>query len=566
MGGLITRHWLQGEYLLYPWGQQYFGSSIVLVTSIAMRLLGTGSIFAFRFAPAFFTIVLAILTTNFAWRMWGKNVAAYAAWILAFPGAFLLLMLVMHPFSHYAVLATICLMIVFFPAENKKIARIVVFSVLGVLTGIGLWASPTFMEYMVALFTVVVLRSQEWETCWQWIRRKWASRTVTFAVIALLCMFVVALVCSVLTEIRPLFSFVARTGLAAMVLLIAGVLFLCSSRKKYLCGTWVAVIGGFIVGNIPMWWTMFFTNEIVDFRVIYFIPTWKDLSTMMHTILPAFWGIPPLIQMDVWGYTHSAEIASAGVALIIGCCLVLWWLWSERGTWKSIFCGQRLTLQQSGAVMIFLLFFIPMVSLTMRRPMHHGDVRYVLEAWPAWALMAGVILHRIALRSRTIAITALMLFLIPSAHVGYTWIQSSFRTIDGPYAPQRIEALRAYVEEWNVTGGYAQYALAYPFNFLLNEQYIFTMFERPDIYPPFVAKVNAMDRYALVIHLHRTLKQLNEQVIAELTPEGLLAFLELKNVNITDEVRNRIMRSKVLDMRKMQQWDVWILEDASLSQ
>lgn len=563
-GGLMTSHWLRGEYAVYPWGQRYFGTAIVWFMSWAMRIFGPENIMSVRAAQMFLYLVLVILTARVVQNIWGRASAIVTVCVLSFPGPYLMNFLIIHTFPSYAVVATICLFLALYHGKTH-LSR---WFVMGILMGVGYWQSPSFLEYIFAILCMLLISSEEWGSLWQKLEESFGLGCKTITFVTVCGLGIVSVLCFLLQGNSEV---VTKIGASMFVALCCGLLvclLLVSVRRVRILSAWTIGIIGWIVGVTPVWFSWFIQGLKPESRLQYVLPLPRHIAAMTHSLLPSFWGVTPLTQWSVADYGIFSIILYSFTLI---CCsgLVIIWLWINRNLWIRLCSGKRISFAERATVFVLLIFFIPIVSVAMRFPANEGQVRYLLEAWPAWGMMLGSLFAAHLLPYRRLVAAALTCVCVTSASLSLSYWISKNSVTDGPLAPSYVLKLEEYLEQHDIRGGYANYWAMYPINFLTEERLIFAPYFGSDRYQPFNQFVHSQKRFAFIISSQSfsPYPQAIETALLPLrinTEEEFLQGVLQSGIVQTHyaHVIERLHRAHILDRKQIGGWDIWLLEDS----
>ncbi len=145
VGGLIARHFLDGEIAVFLWGNAWGGTLEALVTAGLFAVVGS-SVAAMKLVMVGFYALGCVLTWRVGRRLVDEGTARFAASLLwLFPGSLVLLSIKAR--LYYGSAMVIALAIVLVALRLKDEPRSLDVAGVGLLLGLGLWTAP-FIFYV----------------------------------------------------------------------------------------------------------------------------------------------------------------------------------------------------------------------------------------------------------------------------------------------------------------------------------------------------------------------------------------------------------------------------------
>lgn len=145
VGGLIARHFLEGELTVFLWGNRWGGTLEAIVTAAVFALIGS-SVAALKLVMVGFYAAACFLTWRTGRHVVGEGSARLAAALLwLFPGAMVLLSIKAR--LYYGAAMVIATGIVLLALRLRDRAGVPDVLGLGLLSGLGLWTAP-FVFYV----------------------------------------------------------------------------------------------------------------------------------------------------------------------------------------------------------------------------------------------------------------------------------------------------------------------------------------------------------------------------------------------------------------------------------
>lgn len=161
VGGLIARHFLDGEISVFLWGNAWGGTLEAVLTAGIFALVGS-SVTAMKLVMVGFYAAGCLLTWRVGRRLVDESTARFAASLLwIFPGSLVLLSIKAR--LYYGSAMVIALGIVLIALRLKEEPRAVDVAGVGLLLGLGLWTAP-FIFYVAVPIGLWLLwqRRQLW--------------------------------------------------------------------------------------------------------------------------------------------------------------------------------------------------------------------------------------------------------------------------------------------------------------------------------------------------------------------------------------------------------------------
>jgi hypothetical protein len=161
--GLMAKHTLElGEFPFFFWGQNWFGGLESMLHGIAFWIFGV-SPWAMRMAPLFLFTLFCMVTFLIARDLFNNKVAFLALlWCVVAPKYLTVLSVVPH--THYLeapVLGSLCLWLTVRLSQTSslRVKNFLNFA-LGIFGGLGWWATPMVMIYLVSCAVFLLLKER----------------------------------------------------------------------------------------------------------------------------------------------------------------------------------------------------------------------------------------------------------------------------------------------------------------------------------------------------------------------------------------------------------------------
>jgi len=564
--GLMARHILfQRQMPTYFYGQRYLGTLEALFAALFLRWMGPDRIIALRILPIFlfggFLTLYGILVS----RVWGKQVALFSLVVLAFPG--LILFWTFNSVCAYGTvltLGTTALLLFYAPAAQKRWLDYAGWLIFGFIVGLGLWIHPMTIVYFVAIALVYWLQTPEWSVLYGKLGT-FCDRVVGISLRELAPMLSLGLlglgIMAFFTAgCEPYTLYVKAQSIARFILLFIGsgavlMAFGVSVERKHWFLRIVALGIGGVVGNLPQWRAWLFYGVAPDSAVIPACPTGilSRLQLVMGQLVPAMWGILPLwnIAGDSFWYTGLRILI-----LVVMLIAFVVFIWTERLALWSLISLTPLSRKTGRAVMWGVLFGLPILLVLLGGNIYDKfHVRYLIISWQINAVILALFLSRVVKRSKVLGLCLIGLWIVQVGVGNLMRIGQYWQAKRELWSPKVVAELEDFLRQHHVTGGYAEYWIAYPLDFLSEERLIFAPYNRIDRYPQYTQEVAKLSIRALILPVGVVPESSDlDDLVQSLTVGiwGAPAF---------PEILDRMRTQTVVQRRTIARWDVWVLAD-----
>jgi len=543
--GLMARHILRGQVPTYYYGQNYLGSLDALLASVFLRWLGETP-FALRLHHILLYGVFMILQAVWVQRAWGWRAALFSIIFLGWPNQHIFFYTYKPNTATSLLFATGTLSLLLVSLNLKGDISLVRWLIVGILTGLGIWIHPLSTIYLAAWLIPAILFSHEWQKInkifseWSvssnFTRRSWFGSLATITVF-LLCVgafFSSGCQPTKMFEIVRISSFV----LLGTILGTVSIAFLIlSERRIEVIRECSAFLVGALIGNLPQWQAWLFQG--VQLSPI--IPSCPNgvpsrLRLLVTDMLPIILGTSPLSWLL---RTTSLQSLLQGSVLLIGVLVMIKFIWQRR----QILCSLCLLVPDSVApsfrtrmeVQVLLLFTISVVLVVLgANTVDTWSFRYLLIAWQAQSIMFAATLSRWWTRPKVRLVVILVLILY-IWQVGWSGLLNSahrWQRISDMYSAKTIACLENYMAQHGLQGGYADYWLAYPLDFLTQERLVFSPYNGIVRYPPYAETISRLPVYV---------------------------YIAWHGVNLPSHIYKQVNQFEAVDRQVCNYWDVWIL-------
>ncbi len=576
---LMARHIRQGQIPTYMYGQHYLGTPEIVLAALFMDWLGD-SVVALRVVSVLLFGVFLVLCGIVVNRWWGKRVALLSLVILAFP-SWRMLWWTFRPFYVFGVMSILgmtALLLFSMDFSQKRRAGYVRWGIFGFMVGLGLWAHPMTLIYFIAVTLVSWLQTPEWSALYR-KGQEFCDRVIRIplrelAPVLSLGLFGLGTLAFFTTGCEPRTSFATAQSLSRTLLLGMGVGFglmtmgVSPRRQWWFLGALVWGIG-FVLGNLPQWRAWVFLDVVPDFGVLSACPTGilPRLRLLVEQLTPAMWGIPLLGKQFtpvMWEMPFLGNLsyypplqAYLWILLLVVALIALGvFVWTERLALWSLVSLLPLSHAEGRTVVWGLLFGLPVLLMLLGGNL--GDVfhvRHLLVTWQAGAVILALFLVRLVKKSQVLGLCVIGLWVVlvgmgNLAAVGRFWYTQ--RELN---SPQAVVALEDFLGQHHITGGYADYWIAYPLDFLTEERLIFAPYNGLDRYPLYSQEVAELPVRAVVLSVGTVPESSTLDDVIRLLKVGTLGGPAFPG--ILDWMHTQT----VVQRRTIAQWDVWVLAD-----
>ena len=154
--GLMARHILQGEHIVFWWGHPYLGTLDVYVVALLFALFGATTA-TLRLAPLLLSLAGAVVSYLTAQRLFGRRWALLALAWWALPPAFLA-RLAVTPYEYTAGVAMgNAVVYLTYRVVSGEWSRASLWYLLGAVSGLALWDHPIALCYLLGSGLALVL-------------------------------------------------------------------------------------------------------------------------------------------------------------------------------------------------------------------------------------------------------------------------------------------------------------------------------------------------------------------------------------------------------------------------
>ncbi|MEP7198339.1 MAG: hypothetical protein ABI874_00865 [Chloroflexota bacterium] len=561
--GLMARHVLKGEIAPYMWGQSYLGSLESWLAAGSIQLWGP-TVLALRIPSLMLFGIFFILHGRLVYQAWGERVALISLLILALP-PWLILWWTFKPVGDFGAMFVCGTAALVLARANpsRPVWHVVRVIFLGIVVGLGLWSHPLTVIYFAIGGVTVWLQMPEWavmyERCAIMVRRRLSvsmSRLVPVVSLLLAGLLCVAFFTGGCTpqEWFVAAQFTARVSLFVGAAGLAVMMFVVSVRRRQWLSTLLCFSAGFALGNFPQWAAWLIFSHPPDARLVPSCPAVSRLRLVVEQVLPAMWGLPLLA--DLRRFT-TLEIVTWVLIFPIILAALAAFIWRERTTLTALMAASPLAARGMRTIVFGLLLGLPIVFATLsNNTVGLLSVRYLLIAWQAHSVILATFLSTLAVRSRTLALMLLGLWL-SQVGIGNLFTAGKFWA-EGPdtFSSDAVSAVETFLQQNNVQGAYAEYFLAYSLDFLSAERLTIAPYSGLDRYPRYTERVDslAVQAYLFWPDAIRADTLTREDMLPGLMPTGGAGPAR-------PEIIERLRRQRVLERRRVANWDVWVVSD-----
>ncbi len=564
--GLMARHiLLQRQIPVYFYGQSYLGTWEALFTTLFLKWMGHSNVVALRIVPVLlfggFLILYGILLN----RVWGKRVALLSLVVLTFPGLIILWTATsVCAYGTVLTLGTGALWCFYAPTVRKRWSGYIGWLAFGFIVGFGLWIHPITIVYFVAIALVYGLQTPEWlklytklqTFCEQVVHISWHE----LAPVVSLGLFGLGVVAFFATDCEPRDSFATAQHIARILLLLIGgtvllITFWGSTQRK----TWLARIAalgiGGVIGNLPQWKAWLFFGVVPDLAMIPTCPTGilPRLRLVVEQLIPAMWGIPSLQKI----FHHAPERAILWIMMLALTFIAsITFIWTERFALWALISWRPLSPETGRGALQGILLGLPVLLLLLGNNIGNVyHVRYLIISWQANAVILALFLLRLVKKSKILGMCLIGLWI---AFVGFgnlVTLGQEWQTQRELNSPQAVAALEDFLAQHQVTGGYADYWIAYPLDFLTEERLTFAPYNALDRYPLYSQKVAELPVRALLLPVGSLTESATVDDAVKVLEAGTWGGPAFSG--ILEWLRTQT----VVQRQIVAQWDVWVLAD-----
>jgi hypothetical protein len=576
--GLMARHIAQGQgqIPLYVYGQRYIGSLEAIVAAGFLKLFGEG-VFQLRLVTLIWSALFLVVHFIFSKRLWGPKVALISLLMLALASRWIL-NYTYRPQNNYASLLILgaAVFLLLDILSSKKAVSFPLLVVLGILIGLGFWSTPQFLYYPFTLGVIYLLQSQEWQTGYHRLenvintRFKGALKAAGLGLsLSLFCLFFLLMFTK---GWQPESLFKTLRPIAGIAILLIGIglavfHFAVSRRRKTLFWGAICLGLGLAIGNLPQWGGWLFGGIRPQLFSLPSTPAGIIVrgKMLIEWLLPSMWGLAPLTTIpdfhppaiSLWAY-HPWQMRLWFLAGLLILSSVLYFLGKERKTIYTLFTLSPLPDSNRNALLIGLLFFVPMISCLGSGTLFDiYGVRYLITSWHAGSIILALFLVRLMNWSRPMGWYALIIAVIFVGLFNFLEMHRRCRLYH-PYDPKFTAGLAEVLERNQVQGAYACHWIAYPLDYLTQERFSIAPYDGVDRWQPFRDKALSapVQTYILCTPNTNSILQLRE------TRLDLFCQEVQKLPHFEMPLLKKLQGRCVLNREQTGIWDVWMIGDS----
>jgi hypothetical protein len=185
------------------------------------------------------------------------------------------------------------------------------------------------------------------------------------------------------------------------------------------------------------------------------------------------------------------------------------------------------------------------------------SVRYLLVSWQASSIVLAVLVSRLAARRWEAGLLVLGFWVLLVGLLNVTRMGRIWDKLRDRHSPEAIAILEEHLTRMGVDGGYADYWVAYPLDFLTEERLVLAPYNGFDRYPAYSELVDSLPVQAYLFEPGTISPEASRpnDIVGELIDGGPGALLDPR-------LADRLARQVVLDRRQVANWDVWLLGDS----
>lgn len=325
-------------------------------------------------------------------------------------------------------------------------------------------------------------------------------------------------------------------------------------RMRLLRQAGLLVTGG-ILGGLPLWvaWAFFGESPASPNVAACSLVNALDRGRFVAAeLVPAMWGKPTGTGLAFAPFPAAAS----RTLLVLGILIALGSLfWAHRRALCSLGSLLPVAEMRWETVALAVMFVLPLALAVVgtNSSLDIFSMRYLLPTWQASVVILAVSLSQMTLRSRTLALVILGLWM---AQLGIVQpIATAVNWIDqrGIFSTESITELDRYLTVRHIEGGYADYWLSYVLDFLTQEKLVFAPFSGFDRYPPYSDRVAGLPVQAYVFSPGFVPSDARDgQEIAQVLRRKLPSVF-------SPSVVENLTHQAVIGHQRVANWDVWLL-------
>lgn len=365
---------------------------------------------------ALFLLLQAIL----AYRLWGGAVAATAVLLSLLPGS-LTIWTATQPqanaFGYLLICGTAALILSQWPIEienewlnNSRLLLV------GILFGVGFFASQMTLIYTAVILLLWLLRSPEWRQIHHLLAPvMWVLLTLFLSGLSL---------ATFLTSYCQAPAVYLQMGIVAQILLLAaigwfaiGVLY-ASTRQEFLLRGLLIITFGTVIGGLFQWQQMAGANPL-PLQTTCPADLLAQATHLLTQQLPQLWGMATL-NTSSGGWFWLQALLFLPTLLITSLSLIYFW-WHWRYILVALLALRPAVDDDVKILLTGALFFIPFLLALFSpiRPQIGAATRYLLIAWQSASMMVGWVIIHLAQPRYTKAALAFTTILLLQLLLGY---------------------------------------------------------------------------------------------------------------------------------------------------
>jgi hypothetical protein len=198
---------------------------------------------------------------------------------------------------------------------------------------------------------------------------------------------------------------------------------------------------------------------------------------------------------------------------------------------------------------------IPLIlAVLSANTMDITSARYLLIAWQAGSVILAIFIAKLAGRSRVLGLALVGLWVMLVGIGNLLEVGAYWHDRREAYSPAAVSALEGFLTENNVQGGYADYWIAYPLDYVTEERLTFAPYNGMDRYPGYSERVASLPVHAYLFPQNAIPQQARR------------AADIVRRLNLNEGagppipwLSEHVGKQAVLERRTVRNWDVWLV-------
>jgi hypothetical protein len=205
--------------------------------------------------------------------------------------------------------------------------------------------------------------------------------------------------------------------------------------------------------------------------------------------------------------------------------------------------------------LLWLLFTIPlMLAILGANTIDVSSTRYLFNAWQASSIILAGFIAKLASRPSALALALAGLWVLQVGIGNLVDVGAYWNDRRAAYSPEAVSTLEEFLTDHDVQGGYADYWIAYPLDYVTEERLTLAPYNGVDRYPRYSERVASLPVHAYLLPLNAIPDEASRV-------SDIAHWLSLGQGSgpTFSGFSQRLENQVVLERRTVRNWDVWLV-------